>query len=355
MQPRITHLDGMRGFAILLVIAYHAYARWPELLPYVASTQHIPLVAFGWVGVQLFFMISGFVIFMTLDKSHGYLSFLKKRWLRLFPAMLIASLLLYIAGGFFPEWSLMTPESRNLLPGLIFVNPETLTQLTGIDFRSMAGSFWSLYVEALFYVIIGAVYFTLGRKYCLPALIVPMLLLTASSVLKSLGHPLLIDVISKFGFIHYAWFMVGCLVYERLHGRDKHYHYALTVLALLINFSYYVKNSGVVAVVPLLMVMLFFIASFYSRQIERWLSLRFFTAIGFVSYALYLIHENLMIAILIKLNGFIKNEAVMTMLPVVVVSVLYYVAWLISKYAEPALRNALKWKRQPAPQAGSGL
>lgn len=355
MQPRITHLDGMRGLAILLVIAYHAYARWPELLPYVASTQHIPLVAFGWVGVQLFFMISGFVIFMTLDKSHGYLSFLKKRWLRLFPAMLIASLLLYIAGGFFPEWSLMTPESRNLLPGLIFVNPETLTQLTGIEFRSMAGSFWSLYVEALFYVIIGAVYFTLGRKYCLPALIVPMLLLTASSVLKSLGHPLLIDVISKFGFIHYAWFMVGCLIYERLHGRDKRYHYALTVLALLINFSYYVKNSGVVAVVPLLMVMLFFIASFYSRQIERWLSLRFFTAIGFVSYALYLIHENLMIAILIKLNGYIKNETVMTMLPVVVVCVLYYVAWLISKYAEPALRNALKWKRQPAPQAGSGL
>lgn len=355
MQPRITHLDGMRGLAILLVIAYHAYARWPELLPYAATTQHIPLLAFGWVGVQLFFMISGFVIFMTLDKSSGYLSFLKKRWLRLFPAMLIASLLLYVAGGFFPEWSLMTPESRNLLPGLIFINPETLTQLTGIEFRSMAGSFWSLYVEALFYLIIGAVYFTLGRKYCLPALIVPMLLLSASSILKSLGHPLLIDVISKFGFIHYAWFMVGCLVYERLHGRDQRYHYALTVLALLINFSYYVKNSGVVAVIPLLLVMLFFIASFYSRQIERWLSLRFFTAIGFVSYALYLIHENLMIAILIKLNGYIKNEAVMTMLPVVVASVLYYVAWLISKYAEPALRNALKWKRQPAPQAGSGL
>ncbi len=44
----------------------------------------------------------------------------------------------------------MTPESSNLLPGLIFINPETLTQLTGIEFRFMAESFWSLYVEALF-------------------------------------------------------------------------------------------------------------------------------------------------------------------------------------------------------------
>lgn len=164
---------------------------------------------------------------------------------------------------------------KNLLPGLLFFNPETLTQISGVELHSMAGSFWSLYVEAMFYLIIGVVYFTAGRKYCLPALIVPMLLLSASSVLKSLGHPLLIDVVSKFGFIHYAWFMVGCLVYERFHERDKGYHYALVVLALLINFSYYVKNSGVISLVPLLIVMLFFIASFYSKQIERFLSLRF--------------------------------------------------------------------------------
>ncbi|MGP4128694.1 hypothetical protein OJE16_02345 [Pantoea tagorei] len=64
MRPRITHLDGMRGLAILMVIAYHAYARWPELLPYVTTTQQIPLLAFGWVGVQLFFYDLGFCHFL---------------------------------------------------------------------------------------------------------------------------------------------------------------------------------------------------------------------------------------------------------------------------------------------------
>ncbi|WP_182058436.1 acyltransferase [Pantoea sp. ME81] len=351
MHARIKHLDGMRGLAILMVIGYHAYARWPELLPYVNLTQHIPVFSFGWLGVELFFMISGFVIFMTLDKSDSYISFLKKRWLRLFPAMLIASLLLYAVGGFFPEWSAMTPYVRNLLPGLIFTNPETLTQITGIEFKSMAGSFWSLYVEAVFYLIIGAIYFTLGRKYCLPVLLVPMLLLSASSVLKSLGHPIFIDVIAKFGFIHYAWFMIGCLVYERMHGRDKGFHYAVVVVATLINFSYYVKNAGALTVIPLLLVMLFFIASFYSKQLERLLSVRFFTAIGFASYAYYLIHENLMIAILIKMNVQIKSETVMLLMPIVVAAGLYYLAWFITKYLEPALRNMLKGKRTPAAEA----
>jgi hypothetical protein len=176
------------------------------------------------------------------------------------------------------------------------------------------------------------------------------LLLSGASVLKSLGHPLLVDVVSKFGFIHYAWFMVGCLVYERMHGRDKAFHYAIVAFALLINFSYFIKNAGIITVIPLMMVMLFFIASFYSRMLERILSLRFLTAIGFASYAFYLIHENLMIATLIKINVHIKNEFIMLLMPIAVATVLYYIAWFISKYAEPALRNLLKGKRTPAPE-----
>ncbi|WAH61698.1 acyltransferase family protein (plasmid) [Pseudomonas silvicola] len=68
----------MRGLAILMVIGYHAYMHVGQnCLPYVNLTQHIPVFSFGWLGVELFFMISGFVIFMTLDKSESYISFLK--------------------------------------------------------------------------------------------------------------------------------------------------------------------------------------------------------------------------------------------------------------------------------------
>ncbi|WP_233592547.1 hypothetical protein [Erwinia psidii] len=55
MRKRIQHLDGMRGLAILLVIGFHAWARWPEKLHYVNMTKHFPLFEFGYLGVPLFF------------------------------------------------------------------------------------------------------------------------------------------------------------------------------------------------------------------------------------------------------------------------------------------------------------
>ncbi|NRB64450.1 MAG: acyltransferase family protein, partial [Saprospiraceae bacterium] len=59
MQSRLNFLDGLRGVAILLVIAFHAYSRWPHFVPYGDAYQNFPLFKLGWGGVELFFLISG--------------------------------------------------------------------------------------------------------------------------------------------------------------------------------------------------------------------------------------------------------------------------------------------------------
>jgi peptidoglycan/LPS O-acetylase OafA/YrhL len=59
---RITHLDGLRGIAILWVIAYHAYSRWFDYTNLLSATKNISIFKYGFLGVSLFFMISGFVI-----------------------------------------------------------------------------------------------------------------------------------------------------------------------------------------------------------------------------------------------------------------------------------------------------
>jgi peptidoglycan/LPS O-acetylase OafA/YrhL len=73
---RQTQLDGVRGVAVLLVIAYHHY-----------------IISWGWIGVDIFFVLSGFLITRVLlgtkDRGHYWSVFYIKRMSRIFPPLLI--------------------------------------------------------------------------------------------------------------------------------------------------------------------------------------------------------------------------------------------------------------------------
>ena len=75
---RISALDGIRGLAVLAVVIYHA---WPSTLPG------------GWIGVSVFFTLSGFLITQIVDRDHeltrsSMASFWGRRARRLLPAAL---------------------------------------------------------------------------------------------------------------------------------------------------------------------------------------------------------------------------------------------------------------------------
>ena len=99
-DQRLEVLDGMRGLAALMVVAYHFFARWaePQFTPTLYAhgddlATFLPLQLAGEVGVHLFFLISGFVIMMTLERATGLLDFIVKRAARLWPAMLVCATL----------------------------------------------------------------------------------------------------------------------------------------------------------------------------------------------------------------------------------------------------------------------
>jgi peptidoglycan/LPS O-acetylase OafA/YrhL len=82
MPTRLHQLDGLRGVAILLVILHNQSPMYPSL--------HLePLFANGWMGVDLFFVLSGFLITgILVDTKHseGYLkNFYARRCLRIWP------------------------------------------------------------------------------------------------------------------------------------------------------------------------------------------------------------------------------------------------------------------------------
>lgn len=144
--PRhVASLDGLRALAVLAVMYYHA---------------RLPLYHFGWIGVDLFFVLSGFLITTLLAKEHaakGKISLLKfwgRRFLRLMPAYWLfvgvcTVLILLNVGSFIPDEGWSKARYIASLWGY-FTNyaPLDLWQ-----YQDISGPLWSLAVEEQFYFV----------------------------------------------------------------------------------------------------------------------------------------------------------------------------------------------------------
>lgn len=341
---RIAHLDGLRGLAIIWVIAYHAYSRWFDYTHLLSITKDIAVFKFGYLGVPLFFMISGFVIFMTLDKSKNFTEYMKRRWLRLFPAMLIASIIIYITAAFFYERPLGQPTPLDTIPGLTFISDDLIKFITGYNIKPLEGVFWSLYVEVFFYILIGLVYFFIGRKYCIPALLAIFSTFYISFLLKYFGYTKPFELVNILGFPHYVWFIIGCVVYEAINNRGSKLNLTIAVLAviMLLGRIFYNSNGDLLLIVFNLATIVLFVISFYSSRLQNILSVKLLLITGFVSYPLYLIHEGILVSSLIKLHKLGVNDLGMYLMPIIITIILTAIAYIIAKYLEPQLRKKIE-------------
>ena len=179
--PRIRELDGLRAIAILLVIAchYHAFA---SVLG--------GIFQFGWVGVDIFFVLSGFLITSILLKTKGSSNALRlfytRRFQRILPPLAIALLLISLGCILTRDLTFFRPTSllRNVLFLQAFRGCRTFwAKLVSHQFVSLApgelplvgggvdgtlsGSasvLWSLSIEEYFYLLWAPVVLYLGRR-----------------------------------------------------------------------------------------------------------------------------------------------------------------------------------------------
>jgi peptidoglycan/LPS O-acetylase OafA/YrhL len=139
-------IDGLRAVAIVLVLIFHIF---PEVLPA------------GFIGVDLFFVISGYLITNIMlhqldDGSFSLINFYKRRIRRLYPSLLVVLVACYIGGWFlkFPEE--LVALSRHILGGLFYIANFTLWQESGyFDSAPLLKPImhlWSLSIEEQFYL-----------------------------------------------------------------------------------------------------------------------------------------------------------------------------------------------------------
>lgn len=158
IRKHMPELDSIRGIAIIMVVMYHGFFYSTYLHDYHLGnlTKHlVALTQGGWLGVQLFFVLSGFLItgilVDTKPQQNYFKSFYKKRALRILPAYLALLFILLILG--FIGWPF-------LIASLLFLS--NLAFLLGIPLQY--GLLWTLAIEEQFYLIWPQLAYRLSSK-----------------------------------------------------------------------------------------------------------------------------------------------------------------------------------------------
>ncbi len=308
INPAYNHipaLDGLRGLAIALVIAVHCYYRGPNIN---ASPIFSGILIFGWSGVELFFVLSGFLITSILAKSRSeggtYRIFLLNRTAR------IAPLYFLVLTGFLLLSFLPLPnEAANPLQNyreywfvywFYISNFSDILKLNNDSANIILGPAWSLAIEQHFYLIWPIIVLRFSTKAAKSIISLCYLVLVVFRLFL-VGH---IDpqAIYHFTLFHFDGLAIGSLLALWLPSISKYRALApaalvfsaasLLVLILYAGTSHYmnplIQKWGYVAISTFYGCLI--ISTITSAPMERIFSGKVLRIVGKYSYFTYLVH-----------------------------------------------------------------
>lgn len=358
---RYFSLDCWRGIACLLVIAYHAAhygylrpangPRWAELV--------VSAIERGWIGVPLFFVISGYCIVASADRHRreddSVARYFYRRFRRIYP----------------PYWAFLTlavpflllsthVEAMSIVEMRGVIHPSTLTwrqwlgtlTLTETWMATLASDYWhfamghawSLAYEEQFYAITGLILLILPRRIFAGAAIVTYGSIVAYTILLRSGY-----AVEGF-FFDGLWmaFASGIWVYwVRNYCGSRKYQFLAVLIALpvvvwvlrhptkVLSHGYEHSNDAFLASAIAFSILLAALSPI-DRQVAALKLLRPFGWCGRMCYSLYLTHfpVTLMCARLIDVAGYTTADSVVLYTVPVSILMSVLVAWPFHLFIE---------------------
>jgi peptidoglycan/LPS O-acetylase OafA/YrhL len=327
---RIIELDALRGLAVLAVVCYHYTFRYDEL--YHHTNKNYYGLDLGYLGVHLFFIISGFVIFMTIENVITVKNFIYKRIIRLYPVYIIAVIITYLAVKIFGL------EGREVKTWEAVFNLTMLQGFIPLNIVSnVDGVYWSLTVEIIFYIFMGVIIW-LGLIKKIDRFLIAWLFI--AFIVRGLNvyyDHLLISIFQFYGILLYAHlFIAGIMFYKLKNKEQKSYYHIIILACVLYEFIYYGLLEGII--------LMMFFTLFYGLILNKlnFLTNKITVFLGSISYSLYLIHQNIGYIII----NFLEKNGVSKPLAIVVPLVLtILIAFILTSYIEKPLQKYFKNKK----------
>jgi peptidoglycan/LPS O-acetylase OafA/YrhL len=327
-KNRIEILYAFRAIAIISVLIYHLTNPWTTTYPHPDFLLHI--FKYGYLGVNFFFMISGFVICYSLENTPNLLSFYRNRFARLFPAMFLCTILIIVTLYFLDDKRQYKDahELKNALPGLTFINPQLWSLVTGANYRWLNGSFWSIWVEVQFYAVASGVYFANKANFHRNLLLVgigifvfkyiPIELVNHYSGTFSNKTNRFIESWRRYDEIFnitfwVTWFLCGATLYYSFTSSKKGatfistFYLVLSVGCLTKDTYTFFTGKVVETITACITIILLFLMMIYYESSLSFLKNPLLCRIGIISYSVYLIHEQIGILLINKYEKYMGN------------------------------------------------
>lgn len=292
---RFQELDALRGVAALVVLLFHYSMNNATLLPF---------FKYGVTGVDLFFLISGFVIFRSISQVKSGAEFLINRFCRLFPTYWVAVSFTFL---------------------IIFMNEHVVTDLkTPINWEhywynmtmfqyyfnvpNLDGPYWTMIVEMVFYLTMFVLLISKSLRSTVPFFVLLVLFgLLLSDFYRGEGSiEFTADYFVNFPLAQYVALFLGGILFYRLHQTNKHRIRLILLiigcyLAQIVLFNAGDGPDGHLSLAEYQLVLgcYFLLMFLFVFGKLRWLINRYTLFLGKISFALYLIHQYFSVSFLI--------------------------------------------------------
>ncbi|MEU2793032.1 acyltransferase [Streptomyces sp. NPDC007100] len=350
--PRLRALDGLRLLAALMVAAYHLGGRGGEIAKAWGSspahqfpTLHV-VFAYGCLGVQIFFVISGFVICMS-GWGRSLRSFVASRVSRLYPAYWVAVLL--VTAVFALPWVAF----KALGPSDVLTNLTMLQQPLGA--KRVLGVCWTLWAEMRFYALFALCVILPGATRRRVVLFCAGWTLAAA--LAQAAHVPALDVVLMPQYAPFFIGGIGCYLLHRYGGRDP-VAWAVVGVSWLTGQHHAVAglwhppSPGAFSYRSALVIIAIVTAGFalvtaIALGRMRWADWRWLTVAGALTYPFYLVHEHLGWVVVQALHGGLRLPSYAVL--VLTVGLMLGLAWVLHRWVERPLAPVLKRAVDPPP------
>jgi peptidoglycan/LPS O-acetylase OafA/YrhL len=342
---RLRELDVLRFVAAAAVMLHHFTGvpapEWPGGDARRVFPELGPITRFGFLGVELFFLISGFVILLSAwGRRPG--DFMVSRFLRLFPAYWVGVVLSLAAYLAFDSWVPFGPNTDGPLTRLL---PNLTMLQEGVGSQRMEVVYWTLYVELHFYVLI-TLFTWWGVTFNRCVAVMTGWLLFSVFALESGENFLKVVLLWR-----YAPFFVAGMGFFLIH------RYGSNIIVWLLialswalgcyydvryNFPDFLAAPHARVVIPAGVTAVFVIMALVATHRLAWLRWRGFTVLGLLTYPLYLVHQTVARTFVPRLLPHLGRWQVLAVLIAGALVVSYLIHVLIERPAQRLLRPRLK-------------